>query len=128
MSLLGIVQNSRRHRWSREVARRVRLSVESLESRLAPYSVSGNAWPDPELITLSFMPDGTKLGGVTSNLYSAFNAKWSQATWQSEILRAAQVWAQVTNLNFALISDNGATSGSGNNQQGDPGFGDLRIG
>src|SRR5262249_7647104 len=25
-------------------------------------------------------------------------------------------------------SDNGATSGSGNNQQGDPGFGDLRIG
>jgi hypothetical protein len=55
------------------------------------------------------MPDGTNLGGVTSNLFSAFNARFgSAAAWQNQILKAAQVWAQQTNLNFAVVSDNGA--------------------
>jgi hypothetical protein len=75
------------------------------------------------------MPDGTNLGGATSNLVSTFNAKFgSAATWQNQILKAAQTWAQQTNLNFAVVSDNGAAAGSGSYQQGDPGFGDIRIG
>ncbi len=113
---------------AREHQRRQQLQIETLESRLVPYAVSGNAWTHPELVTLSFMPDGTNLGGVTSNLFSTMNAQWSQATWQREILRAAQVWAQVTNLNFALVNDNGAASGGGDYQQGDPGLGDIRVG
>ena len=32
------------------------------------YSATGNAWMNPEIITISFVPDGTNLGGVTSNL------------------------------------------------------------
>ncbi len=55
--------------------------LEQLESRVVPYVTSGNAWPVPQLITLSFMPDGTNLGGVTSNLMSTFNAKWATSTW-----------------------------------------------
>ena len=43
--------------------------------------------------------------------------------------RAAQVWAQQTNLNFAVVADDGSILGDMDSyQQGDPGFGDIRIG
>ena len=114
--------------------KRASLSVEHLEERLVPYSASGSAWPNQQLITISFMPDGTPLSSaagstITSNLFSTFNAKFgSPAAWENQILRAAQVWAQQTNINFSVVPDNGAPSGSGSYQQGDPGFGDIRIG
>ena len=109
--------------------RSVLLRVEPLEPRDVPYSASGNAWPHPELVTVSFQPDGTDLGGVTSNLVSTFNSRFgSAAAWQNAILKAAQAWAQQTNLNFAVVADSGGASGSGAYQQGDPGFGDLRVG
>jgi hypothetical protein len=108
---------------------KARPCLESLESRLVLYSVSGNAWPHPQLITISFMPDGTNLGGVNSNLASTFNANPRlNGQWQNVILKAAQVWAQQTNINFAVVPDDGAPFGSGNYQQGDPGYGDIRIG
>ncbi len=70
---------------------RVCLRVESLESRVVPYTTSGDLWPHPNLITISFEPDGTNLGGVSSNLFSTWNAKFGSApAWQNEILRAAQ--------------------------------------
>lgn len=104
-------------------------SLEPLESRLVLYAASGNAWPTSEVITISFQPDGTNLGGVNSNLIQAFNSNTDlNGRWQAEILRAAQVWAQATNINFVVVSDNGTASGSGKYQQGDPGFGDIRIG
>jgi hypothetical protein len=112
----------------------VRPTLEVLESRLVPYSVSGNAWPSSQLITISFVPDGTVLGSnssgyIYSNLQATFNAKFgSAAAWQNQILQAANEWAQQTNLNFAFVSDNGANEGSGSYQQGDPNMGDIRIG
>ncbi len=103
--------------------------LEMLESRVVLYSASGNAWPNPELITISFMPDGTNLGGgVSSNLVSSFNSKSSLAGWENVILQAAQVWAEQTNINFAVVPDDGAAVGSGPDEQGNPGFGDIRIG
>jgi hypothetical protein len=104
--------------------------LEGLESRVVLYSASGNAWPNPQIITISFMPDGTNLGGgVTSNLFSTFNGKSSLAgKWQNVILQAAQTWAQQTNINFTVVPDDGAPEGSGPYEQGDPGFGDIRIG
>ena len=116
--------------WPCRRRNKVRPDVEGLESRVVLYSASGNAWPNPQLITISFMPDGTNLGGgVTSNLFSTFNSKSNLAgKWQNVILQAAQVWAQQTNINFAVVPDNGAPEGSGADQQGDPGFGDIRIG
>jgi hypothetical protein len=96
--------------------------------------VTGNAWPNPQLVTLSFVPDGTVLGTdnngtITSNLFATFNAKFgSAATWENVILKAAQSWAAQTNLNFAVIADNGGDLGSGPDQQGDPNMGDIRVG
>jgi hypothetical protein len=94
-----------------------------------PYSTSANVWPHPELITISFEPDGTNLGGQTSNLFATFNARFgSAANWENVILKAAQTWAAQTNINFAVVADNGAASGAGSYQQGDPAMGDIRIG
>jgi hypothetical protein len=103
--------------------------VEPLESRAVPYAASGNLWPHPELITLSFEPDGTDLGGRASNLMSTFNADFGSASaWQGAILKAAQTWAQQAAVNFTVVSDSGAASGTGSYQQGDPNYGDIRIG
>jgi hypothetical protein len=112
---------------------RARLVVEQLESRLVPYSVTGNAWPHPQLVTLSFVPDGTIIGSnssgyIYSNLQATFNAKFGSAwAWQSQFLKAAQTWVQQTNINFAVVPDNGAIIGSGSDEQGDPNMGDIRI-
>ena len=108
--------------------------VEALEERTVPYAVSGNAWIRPELITISLVPDGTVIGydangPILSPLVADFNANvGATVTWRNELLRAAQVWAQQTNINFAFVSENGGGDlGAGNNQQGDPARGDIRI-
>src|SRR3984957_3297240 len=129
---MGLFRRSLRGQGKSRLPRRrykVCPALEGLESRIVLYSASGNAWPNPQLITISFMPDGTNLGGVSSNLISRFNTKSSLAgNWQNVILQAAQEWAQQTNINFAVVPDDGAPEGSGANEQGDPGFGDIRIG
>jgi hypothetical protein len=112
----------------RSLLPKAHLDLEALESRLVPYTIGGNAWPHPQLVTISFVPDGTNLGGVSSNLFATLNAKWATSVWQNQILRAAQVWAQQANLNFSVVSDSGAPIGSGTYEQGDPTMGDIRIG
>ncbi|WP_197446492.1 matrixin family metalloprotease [Tautonia plasticadhaerens] len=93
------------------------------------YSATGNAWMNPAVVTINFMPDGTDLGGVQSNMNAAFDNKPSLAgKWRDEILRAAQVWAQQTNINFVVVPDDGAPVGEGGYQQGSPDHGDIRIG
>ncbi len=134
MGLLDLFHFAPRSRPSQSANARFRPSLEGLESRVVPYSASGNAWPNPGLITISFEPDGTILGSnaggyIKSNLFSVFNAKFgSPAAWQTQILKAAQMWAQQTDINFAVVSDNGSAIGSGSYQQGDPAMGDIRIG
>ncbi|MGF1581080.1 MAG: matrixin family metalloprotease [Gemmataceae bacterium] len=111
------------------------LQVENLEARWTPYSTSGNAWINPELVSLSFMPENTVLGqhadgsNITNDLPSAFLSEYgSHGNWQWPVVAAAQTWAYYTDLNFTVVSDNGANLGSGAYQQGDPNFGDIRIG
>jgi hypothetical protein len=85
------------------------------------------------LVTISFVPDGTVIGSgpyglVTSNLFQAMTTWFSSpSVWQGEILRAAQSWAQQTNVNFAVVPDNGTPIGTGAYQQGGWGTGDLRV-
>ena len=114
---------------NRRPAPRARLQVEALEQRTVPYALSGSAWPHPELVTFGFVPDGTNLGGVGSNLISTFNARFgTSGGWQYQFLRAAQAWAQQTNINFVWVNDYGANIGAGSYQQGDPLQADIRIG
>ena len=83
------------------------LMVEPLEERAVPYATIG-AWPHHELVTLSFMPDGTYLAGsLYSNLFASFNANWPASVWQGKILLAAQTWAQYTNVDLSVVADEG---------------------
>lgn len=102
------------------------LGVEQLESRDVP-TLWGYAWPDPTHLTLSFAPDGTSVGGQSSNLHQALNRSASPEAWQREVLRAFQTWASVANINFGLTADGGQAIGTPGRLQGDPRFGDIRV-
>src|SRR6516225_1429105 len=108
--------------------RRVPPTLEPLEDRLVPYVLSGYTWANPN-VSVSFMPDGTLISSAyPSNLFAVYNAAYPQATWQREIARALQVWADVSNLNFHFVADDGSPQGTPGLAQGDSRFGDIRIG
>jgi hypothetical protein len=124
--------------WRSDPARKpqtIRPCVEELEARIVPFVVTGNAWPNPQLITISFVPDGTVIGynqngPITSTLFQDFNARFgSTAAWQKQIELAAQAWAAATNINFSVVADDGVDLGTitGDYEQGDPNIGDIRI-
>src|SRR5947207_8340814 len=87
---------------------RYRLALEPLESRLVPYTLSGYSWTNPN-VSVSFMPDGTVIASsFPSTLFATYNAAYPQATWQREAARAWQSWANVSNLNFHFVTDDGS--------------------
>jgi hypothetical protein len=105
------------------------LDLTALESRDVPSGVQiGDAWPDPQNLTLSFAHDGTHIGAVDSKLFQVMNPAGKQSAWEEEILRAFQTWVSVTNLNVGLVSDSGDPFGTPGDIQGDSRFGDIRIG
>src|SRR5215470_3056365 len=113
-----------------QAARRAncRLTLEQLEDRVVPYALSGFTWANLN-VSVSFMPDGTLISSsYPSNLFAVYNAAYPQATWQHEVARALQVWADVSNLNFHFVSDDGSPQGTAGLVQGDPRFGDIRLG
>jgi hypothetical protein len=104
------------------------LSLTRLEDRHTPAQF-GTPWADPAHLTLSFAPDGTAaVGGATSGLFAALDAQMARADWQGAILRAAQTWAEAAGVNVGLTADGGQAFGATGPAQGDPRFGDLRIG
>ncbi len=105
--------------------RRARIGCERLESRDTP-AAFGNPWPDGQHLTLSFAPDGTSVGGQASNLTHLLQSIDPSA--RAEILRAFQKWISVANVNVGLVGDGGAAFGSAGAVQGDPRFGDIRVG
>ena len=89
-----------------------RPALERLEDRVVPYALSGYQWASPN-ISVSFMPDGTLISGsYPSNLFAVYNAAYAQATWQRQVALALQSWADVSNLNFHFVADNGAPQGT----------------
>src|SRR5262249_5262451 len=111
------------------MAKRRRLRLESLEDRCVP-ATWGNPWLDSQHLTLSFAPDGTPVGNQQSQLFQPpANAGGSSATaWQLEVLRAFQTWAVNADINIGLVADGGQAFGTPGTLQGDPRFGDVRIG
>jgi hypothetical protein len=103
------------------------LNAEALEDRTVPTAL-GSPWPAPESLTLSFAPDGTRVGDSVSNLTGLLGSAGSTAEWQREILRAFQTWAVHTNANIGLVADGGAAFGTPGHIEGDFRFGDIRIG
>src|SRR5579862_1051352 len=103
-----------------------RLQLEALEDRTVP-TTYGVAWPNGQNLTLSFVPDGTSVAGSPNDLNALMSTVGSQATWEMQILKAAQTWAAVSNVNITLVPDSGAPLGTSGLVQGDPRFGDIRV-
>ena len=110
------------------MARSRRLTVETLEARIVR-SVLGLPWLDPTHLTLSFAPDGTSIAGDASDLFQTLDSQFpTPASWQDVIVQAFQTWAAQTNVSVGLTTDSGAPFGVAGLMQGDPRFGDIRIG
>ena len=100
--------------------------MEGLEARKLLYATTGGAWTFPQRVTYSFEPDGTNLGGYSSDLQANLNAQ--DPGWQAAFQNAAAIWQSVAGVNFVQVSDNGEAAGASGDQQGDPNVGDIRIG
>ncbi len=108
-------------------ARRRRSGFETLEVRL-PLDAEGTAWLSVPDLTLSFAPDGTEVAGRPSELFSELAPLGNAAQWQQTILSAFQVWADPLASQDRTAPDQGVPFGSPGPTQGDPRFGDIRIG
>jgi hypothetical protein len=106
------------------------LTVEQLEDRTTP-ATYGFAWPNPEHLTISFVPDGTSIGTTpgapTSQLFQVLNAAEPTATWETAIVQAFQTWAAQADINFGVVADDGAPLGTAGLTQGNTDFGTIRI-
>jgi hypothetical protein len=107
--------------------KRGRLSLEALEDRCTPATI-GNPWHDATHLTLSFVPDGTPIGGHVSTLFQTLNQQMPTAAWQRLIAHAVQTWADNANLSVGIVDDGGQAFGAPGQMQGDSRFGDIRIG
>jgi hypothetical protein len=105
--------------------RTARPALEGLEGRLLLYSTIGGQWVYPVRVTYSIVPDGTSVGGTPSNLQQTLGSK---PAWQQQIQKAAAAWEAVAGINLVQVPDDGSPIGTSGNQQGDPRFGDIRIG
>jgi hypothetical protein len=102
------------------------LWLETLEDRATP-AIFGQPWIDGRHVTLSFAGDGTPISGVSSNLGNVF-ASVGTDTAKLQMLKAFQSWSVWANLNVGLVSDTNLAFGTPGAVQGDPRFGDIRIG
>jgi hypothetical protein len=103
------------------------LRVEACEERVVPAQF-GVPWHDPSRLSLSLAPDGAAIASHGSELGSALDAQDPTGGWRETILRAYQSWAVYANLNFAFVADEGQAFGAAGLTQGDPRFGDIRVG
>ncbi len=109
------------------IKNRTRLRLEQLEDRCTP-STLGQPWPNPGQLTLSFAPDTTLINGAPSNLFATLNRVAPTSQWEQAILKAFQSWVPYTNVNIGVVADGGEPFGTSGSVQGDPRFGDIRIG
>jgi hypothetical protein len=112
------------------------LTLEPLEPREVP-AVFGTPWPNASSLTLSFAPDGTRIGGISqdalgndqpSRLFAQMAGAGTPAQWQTEILRAFQTWAVNANINIGLVPDAGSPFGPQSTAPGAGSVGDIRVG
>ncbi|MGC8643543.1 MAG: matrixin family metalloprotease [Isosphaeraceae bacterium] len=93
------------------------------------YVLSGYSWPNPAHITYSIAPDGVFWDHGTNNLNATFNAKFgTSGIWQEQIARALATWESVANINIVPVADGPYPLNTLGLPQGDPRFGDIRIG
>ncbi len=98
------------------------LTYERLEQKLVMYNLSGATWDNSD-ISYSFVPDGTDWttarGSGPSVLYESLDLRTTTNDWQYMIAQSLQRWANVSQLNFHQVGDDGVPSGTVSTSQGD---------
>lgn len=125
----------RRDQTDRTGRRHRRLLCERLEERALmaspgyDYVLTGYSWSNPAHITYSIAPDGVFWDHGTNVLNATFNAKFgASGAWQAQIARALATWESVANINIVPVADGAYDQNTLGQWQGDPRFGDIRIG
>ena len=121
---------------NRKDRRTRRLCCDRLEERslmsVVPgydYSLYGTSWPNPSHITYSIAPDGVYWDHGINNLNATFNAKFgTSGIWERQIALALATWESVANINIVPVADGPYDLNTLGLAQGDPRFGDIRIG
>ena len=106
-------------------------SLEARELLTTPgydYNLSGLQWPDPSHITASIAPDGVWWDHGINDLNATFTARFGNASWQRQFARALATWESVANLNISEVPDGPFDLNTFGLAQGDPRFGDIRLG
>jgi diguanylate cyclase (GGDEF)-like protein len=80
----------------------------------------------PQILTISFVPDGTMVGTGSSDLSSFATKTWGP-DWEREALRALQTWVTHAQTNVGIQTDDGEPLGSPGLRQGSNNFGDIRV-
>jgi len=107
--------------------KRRRGAIERLEQRYA-LTQFGVAWPAPQQLTFSFVPDGTLIAGnQTSDLSASLNDASGSANWQAAVMQAMQTWAADANVNFDLVRDDGQPLATPGMPHGENHFGEIRF-
>ncbi len=91
-------------------------------------SLPPQRWPSARPLTVSFAPDFVEVGRYRNELFQHLNSQLSFPDWQIEVLRAMQTWSRHANIQFAIVPDSPRAFGVPGLAQGDPRFGDIRIG
>ena len=108
--------------------------LETLESRQmlsvagVDYRLSGFAWTNPGRITYSVPADGTMWDVAANDINAKLTASYGGLGWKREIAKALQTWASVANINVVPVSDSNDVFNTWGKTQGDPRFGDVRVG
>jgi predicted Zn-dependent protease len=92
------------------------------------YTLMGGQWNNSRTITYSVAPDGVQWDQGINNVNATLDSQYGGTSWQGLVARALQTWAAVTNLNFTEVADGAYPFNAPGINQGDPDFGDIRIG
>lgn len=101
------------------------LTCEALEQRLTMSGVP--AWTNAGSLSLSFVPDGTRVGDDASALEAALAGQAGLSQWKETIARAFQTWARHADINVGVVPDSGPPLGIRGKSHADSRFGDIRI-
>lgn len=101
------------------------LGAEQLEPRVL-FDNTPAQWTNALSLSLSFAPDGTRMGDQVSSLESTLDRQ-HVTQWKEAIARAFATWAQYANINVGVVVDGGQDLGLSGAIHGDERFGDIRI-
>ncbi|MFO1062774.1 MAG: dockerin type I domain-containing protein [Pirellulales bacterium] len=113
-----------RHRRRRGNHRK--LLIENLQPRRL-MTVESGTWTDGGSLRLSFVADGTKVSGHTSDLNAVMSSSAAGPAWKEAVAHAFQIWAQYAAINVGVVSDDGSALGTQGATHGDDRFGDIRV-